>query len=70
MKKIDIKFSNVHCQSCTKIISRKLSTIDGVSGISINVDGTGNIISNKDIKLDQIESALLGTEYKVLDFKN
>ena len=60
------KIQGMHCESCKKIIERRISKIQGV--ISGQVDLTTEILTleaESEIKAAEIQEVLKDTEYKV-----
>lgn len=70
MYKTNFKISNINCEACTKLINRRIASINDVSGVSINLNGIGNIISNRKIERTEVENILKDTDYKIMEFIN
>jgi len=70
MNKINFKLSNFHCESCAKLSSKKISKINGVSDININLTGDGYLLSDRNIDKSEVEDVLKDTNYKIISFTN
>lgn len=55
----------MHCGACQKVIEKKLSKIEGVTGVSASLDGDVLISAGRVIDRDEVQLALEGTEYIV-----
>lgn len=61
----NFKVSGMHCGACQKVIEKKLSKIEGVTGVSVSLDGDVLISANRSIDRDEVQLALEETEYTV-----
>jgi copper chaperone CopZ len=58
--------TGMHCQACTKLVSRKLSKIDSVAEVTLDLEtGIANLQAPQAIKIESVRQALAGTEYGV-----
>lgn len=62
----NIKLSGVTCAACQKIITKRISTIVGVKEVKAELTGKTFITSEKEISVSEINTALVGTPYKVV----
>ena len=63
-----LKFSGLTCPACKKIIERRVSGIDGVKRIEVNLDsGIAMIDADQEINILAIKSVLNDTPYQVVD---
>ncbi|MDO8512965.1 MAG: heavy metal-associated domain-containing protein [bacterium] len=63
-----VKISGMTCGACAKLISKRISKIDGVQDIKIeNNTGETEIVSTQDLDISAIQNALGETEYKVVN---
>ena len=67
MKSIKITINNMTCDACVKLSKLKISKISGVREVKISdINGQTEIIADRDIKLEEIQKALAGTNYQVI----
>lgn len=62
----NFKVLGIHCQSCQKVIERKLMKISGVSQIKVELNGLAIITANRLVSLDEVKQSLEGTDYTIL----
>lgn len=61
------KITGFHCEACTKITSKRISKINGVSSVDCDLaTGIATVTSNREISKDEINSALSDTTYKAI----
>lgn len=63
-------FSGLHCEACTKLLTKKLSKINGVlSVISGDILGEFKVESAQTLTESDINKAVTGTEYSLVSIK-
>lgn len=63
-----LQLSGLTCGACEKVISKRLNTIEGVEEVHVSsVNGFASIIAPRHIEIQEIEKALQGTHYKVIN---
>ncbi len=67
MQKINLTLTGLTCSSCQKLSQIKLEEIDGIKKARVELDGETEIDVEREIKLEEIEKALQGTHYKILN---
>ncbi len=62
-----IKLTNLSCQACQKLTAKKIQQIPGVTSVQVNLEnGQAEIVGTREITLDEVNSALAGTNYQAL----
>lgn len=65
--KQQFKISGFHCEACTKITSKRIGKIDGVSEVIAELStGIVTVNANRQLTKDEINNALTGTSYKAI----
>lgn len=59
------KVLGMHCGACQKVIEKKLSKIEGVTGVTAQLNGDVSVLANRSVNIDEVKLALQGTDYKV-----
>lgn len=68
MKTINAQIKNMTCHACEKVVSKRLSSIVGVQGVAVDVpNGNATITASGNISKEEIEKALSGTHYQVVN---
>ena len=62
----NFKLTGLHCESCVKIITKKLLGILGVKEANVTLAGDASVTSDREITKQEVVIALTGLEYKVL----
>ena len=63
-----LKFSGLTCPACKKIIEKRVSGIDGVKSIEVNLDsGIAMIDADQEINILAVKAVLLDTPYQVVN---
>jgi len=66
MQTIKGTIDNMTCDACVKLAKLKIFKINGVRDVRISdLNGRTEIIADRDIKREEIQKALVGTDYKV-----
>jgi len=66
MNKIKFKITGLTCGACLRLFKIKIGKIGGIKEIHIsNLDGDTEITAERKITLDEIQTALSGTGYKI-----
>ena len=60
------QLSGLTCESCVKLIKRKLGKLNGVIEVNLDIDGETEIIADQPISKEMVVTALAGTHYQVL----
>lgn len=60
------QISGLTCESCVKLIKRKLGKLPGVQEVKMDMAGALEIVSDQPISNDMVSAALEGTQYQVL----
>lgn len=67
MKTISVNINNMTCHACEKVVTKRLSAINGVQGIKVEVqNGKAVLTAANSISKEEIETALAGTHYQVV----
>ena len=65
--KTQIEISGMTCPACEKLIGRRLSKIDGVTQVKVDVKGeNAQVEGTRKISTSEIQSMLEGTQYQVI----
>ena len=61
MKKIEIKVEGMHCEGCSKRLTKVLSNIDGVENVDVSLENKlAKIDYNENItKIEKLEEAII-----------
>lgn len=63
---MEFKLQGLTCEACIRLSKMKLEKVPGVANVQVSgLDGRAEISANRKITLEEIQSALLGTDYKV-----
>jgi copper chaperone CopZ len=63
-----IQIKGMHCGACEKVISRRLSKLPGVSGVTVSPQqNTAQIVADREISHQEVSDTLAGTEYQVIN---
>lgn len=66
MNETKFKLNGFHCESCVKLATMKLKKIAGVQDVKfVDTDGNGSLFADRAIDKNEIEQALVGTDYTV-----
>ena len=64
-----IQLENLHCDSCKKIVEKRLGRIEGVTSVKVTMeDQTALVQTEHALSLLQAETVLKDTDYKVTAF--
>ncbi len=64
---VKLKVSGMTCEHCVNTVKRALMSVDGVSDVSVSLEkGEVEVITQKDIELQALKSAIEEWGYKVL----
>lgn len=67
--KYRIQLQGLHCESCKKLVQKRLEKLDGIVFVDVDIDKQlATLESGSVILQQQIEVALNDTEYKVIAF--
>jgi copper chaperone CopZ len=61
-----IKLTGLTCVACQKLISKRISKIDGVENVDVALDGETNINAARAISNEEIMNVLEGTKYQIV----
>jgi len=68
MKTIKIQLSHLTCGACKKLTEKMLSKIPGVMSVDTDLStSTASLCVERDLSQDELNKALTGSEYKVLE---
>ncbi len=68
MNTYKFKLQGLHCEACVKLVKMDLGEIPGVSEVSVDLaSGEGTITADREVGVSEIEQALAGSEYKVIN---
>lgn len=59
------KVLGMHCGACQKVIEKKLSKIEGVTGVTAQLSGDVSVLANRSVNIDEVKLALQDTDYTV-----
>ena len=67
MKKIEIKIEGMHCEGCSKRLTKVLSNIDGVENVEVSLENKlAKIDYNENItKIEELEEAIIDAGFEV-----
>lgn len=66
MESIQTKFklNGMHCQSCEKIVGKRISKIPEVFSVTVSLETTEvSVVASRSIPESEIQQALSGTDY-------
>lgn len=67
MQKQTIRLSGLTCPACKKVIEKRISSIEGVIKIEVDIDsGIATIEANKEITILEMKEVLKDTPYQVI----
>ena len=62
-----ITINGMSCSACQKVVEKRLSKIDGITGVTVDVEaGTAAITAIREIQLAEISQTLEGTHYTIV----
>ncbi len=61
----NVTIQGMHCEACQKIIQRRLGKIEGILEVQAPLSGEISILANRSISIDEVKTALEGTDYLV-----
>lgn len=64
-KIIKVQISGITCQACVKLITKRLSAIDGVNNVEADISGLTTIYGQKAVDIAKMQEVLKDTDYKV-----
>lgn len=57
--------SGMHCDACTKLTTKRIKTIKGVSNVSVDLESrSANVESDRPVTAEEINSVLIDSSYK------
>ncbi len=63
-----LQLSGLTCGACEKVIGNRIKKIEGVEEVHVSpVNGFASIISPRKIEIQEVETVLQGTHYKVIN---
>lgn len=63
-----LQLSGLTCGACEKVISKRLKAIESVEEVHVSsANGFASIIAPRHIDIQEVEKALQGTHYKVIN---
>ncbi len=63
-----VTLSGLTCESCEKMVSKRLMKIEGVTNIQVTAsNGLTSILASRQITIPEIKKALEGTHYSVVN---
>lgn len=63
-----VQISGVTCNACQKVISKRLKTIEDIQEVNVLLEnGNTTILAVRVISNEEINQALAGTHYKVIN---
>lgn len=61
------KLEGLTCEACIRLSKMKLEKVSGVKEAKvIDLDGRVEISADRKVSLDELQSALAGTDYKII----
>lgn len=60
------QITGLHCESCSRLIQRRLSKISDVKNVEVKEDGMSIINAEREIDKNEVIQALADTDYKVV----
>lgn len=68
MIKTNIQIKNMTCHACEKLVTKRLSVIEGVQEVKVDVkNGSALITAVHEIHKQDVVNALEGTDYQVIN---
>lgn len=64
-KIIKVQISGITCEACVKLITKRLSAIDGIVRLDADKSGLTKIYTKKAVDISRIQNVLKDTDYKV-----
>ena len=64
------QLSGLTCESCVKLIKRKLGKLNGVQKVILDLSGKTEIVASQPILKETVSAVLAGTDYQIFDDHN
>lgn len=64
-KFIKVQISGITCEACVRLITKRLSVLDGVVDVKADISGLTKIYTRKAIDISKMQNVLKDTDYKV-----
>ena len=61
----NFSITGITCETCIKLISRRVLTIPGVSDINVSLRGKTSVSADRKIESSELAKVLQGTDYQV-----
>jgi Cu+-exporting ATPase len=62
-----VKISGMTCHACQRVIENKVGKLQGVEKVKVFLNnGDAEITSDRDLSLEEVKQALIGTHYEVI----
>lgn len=59
----------MHCDACTKLTSKRIASIDGVSDVSVELtSGLVSIVADRPLAVEEINSVLKDSGYRAEEY--
>jgi len=65
--KQQIKIGGLSCDACQKVIQKRIAKIAGVEDVNVEANGSTMIMVRNKLTKNDLEKALSGTSYKILE---
>lgn len=63
------KITGLHCTACTKLTAKRLKGIPGVDDAVVHLEsGKAEIQASREVSLNEIQTALTGSEYDAEEY--
>lgn len=67
MKQSIIKLKGLTCSACKKLTEKRIIRIQGVAAVNVDIqNGTADISAERTITNSEVQNALVGTDYSVV----
>lgn len=63
------KITGLHCEACTKLTAKRLKGIPGVEEAVVHLEnGKAEVKADREVSLNEIQTALTGSEYDAEEY--
>ena len=66
MKTTTLKLSGLTCTACTKLITKRIKTINDIADVTVELPGTATIKAEREVTEEEVKKVLEGTHYGVV----
>ena len=61
--------NGMHCEACTKLSAKRITSIDGVADASVDLlSNTVTIRAERQLTVDDINTVLIGSDYRAEEY--